>query len=321
MLRESLVSLDLRQPKVRRGDQQRCMIDYSMARSYSVPRDYLSYASKWRRAGSTLPSWCFMFGGPSDLRDIPSTTQLDVYGPHPITSMVRPARLVSEDSVLVVKGRIVDVVCVSRNPLASFSQASLLTPEVAKIGEPDQRLEVTKFVDEGEIPAFLSSLLDLLPEESGSQDLKPLFYTIFAWSPWSLSISDHKSAEETTAFQFWVYLQDWKLREKKRFNCLEHAISIMENYCSQLGGTVDKLSESNGEKTQSMREQAMRRLTNCTLKKGRVLGALALIVCTIPCKASRTAMLLWHFKGQTNFTPCAHAEICSNSLETYTWTA
>ncbi|EAT88720.1 hypothetical protein SNOG_03515 [Parastagonospora nodorum SN15] len=162
----------------------------------------LGIASKWRRTGLTLPSWCFMFGGPSDLREIPSTTSFDEYEPHPISSMVRPARFVSEDSVLVVKGRIVDVVCVSQHRLASSSQASLLTQEVTKIGEPDQRLEVTNSADKGGTLVFSSSLCDLLPDDPSSEDLIHLFYIVFARLPWSLPIVDQMSPGETTAFHF-----------------------------------------------------------------------------------------------------------------------
>ncbi|KAH6258567.1 hypothetical protein HBI40_060000 [Parastagonospora nodorum] len=226
----------------------------------------LGIASKWRRTGLTLPSWCFMFGGPSDLREIPSTTSFDEYEPHPISSMVRPARFVSEDSVLVVKGRIVDVVCVSQHRLASSSQASLLTQEVTKIGEPDQRLEVTNSADKGGTLVFSSSLCDLLPDDPSSEDLIHLFYIVFARLPWSLPIVDQMSPGETTAFHFLVCLQ--RLRSKNRgLDRLQHAISIVERYCSQLRGTWDKLFESSNEY-----KHARRRMSRYSLEKGRVLG-------------------------------------------------
>lgn len=226
----------------------------------------LNYASRWRRTNSTLPSWCCMFGGPSAIGKLPDTTLLGAYAPHPMTSMVRPARLVSKDSVLVVRGRVVDEVCVSRERLAPFDQASLLTQEVTKIGEPGQRLEVTKFATEGEISAFLSSLLDLLPDDPSSEYLERLFYTVFAQQAWYLPVPDHMSLDETIAFHFSVYLQDEK-SSKKGLNRLEHAISIVGRYCSQLGGIGDKVSGSNDEK-----KQAMRRMSSYSLKKGRVLG-------------------------------------------------
>jgi len=212
-----------------------------------------------------------MFSGPSDVSRVPQATFFDMYAPHPMMSMARSARLESEDSVLIVRGRVVDVVCVSQKCLDPSGQASLLQLDVTEIGELDQRLEVTKLADEDKLPVFLSSLLNVFPDNLCSEDLESLFYTVFARIPWFLPVVNQWSREETTAFHFWVYLQDWKLA-KKDLDRLEHAISIVERHSSRLGGTVGKFSESNDEKKQSMQEQAMQRMESCQLGRGRVLG-------------------------------------------------
>jgi hypothetical protein len=139
-------TLDLTPDYTPGNDIERLILEFSVrALTHASHLQLLNYASMWRQPDSRLPSWCFMFNNPSNVSAPPPSTALDAYAPHPMTSTDQPvARVISENSILIVKGRIIDAVCTSRKRTTSISSATSAIQEMDGTGTPNKSPDGTK---------------------------------------------------------------------------------------------------------------------------------------------------------------------------------
>ncbi|KAG2420071.1 hypothetical protein HFD88_004869 [Aspergillus terreus] len=154
----------------------------------SVDLELLSFAISWRRPNSTLPSWCLTLNSPANT-SIPETLPLRVYTPHPRLYIHKPAQFRKDNSLLTVKGRVLDYVSISRSTISWAHDDPRVTSQLE----------------------FLSSLTCLLPDGVSIEEVASLLRTVTARAPWSPPSDTQAGTNEAIAFHFWAYLQH-KLR-------------------------------------------------------------------------------------------------------------
>lgn len=136
----------------------------------------LSFSFSWRQANSKLPSWCLTLDYSVNTNP-PETIPFNMYTPHPKTHGPDLARFCMDDSILVVKGRILD-----------YASASSSSINITQTG-------------------FFSSLIDLLHGGFSMEDITCLLRTITAKAPWTPPAGAPVDPDEMLAFHLWAYLR------------------------------------------------------------------------------------------------------------------
>ncbi|EXJ76532.1 uncharacterized protein A1O5_01040 [Cladophialophora psammophila CBS 110553] len=219
--------------------------------------ELISFAFSWRPPNSTLPSWCFTLDRPANLTT-PDLLPLEVYTPHPKQHGFHLARFHTNDSILVVKGRILDYVS-TPNPSAGW-------PHVGDVRQ-------TSPVD------IISSLGYLLHDGFSIEDVVSLLCTITARAPWSPPPGILGRIDETMAFHFWTYL-----RHKSHLlaKCVETSSTTIKELllrCHHIMTRIQALTPgftySEPERNEDVAKEeylACQRVLRYALEKGRCLG-------------------------------------------------
>lgn len=156
----------------------------------AVNLEFLSFSFSWRQPKSSLPSWCLALDCPADI-NTPENTPVEVYKPHPKSHGFRLARFSESNSILVVKGRILDYY-VSTNPSSPLSWHH---DDAAAHGSQIE---------------FLCSLVYLLlPDGCSLEHTAILLRTIAARAPWPPPFPDGEVSGngKSMTFHLWAYLR------------------------------------------------------------------------------------------------------------------
>ncbi|KAL5356011.1 heterokaryon incompatibility protein-domain-containing protein [Aspergillus floccosus] len=154
----------------------------------SVDLELLSFAISWHRPNSTLPSWCLTLDSPANT-SIPETLPLRVYTPHPRLYIHKPAQFRNCNSLLTVKGRVLDYVSISGSTIPWAHDDPRITSQLE----------------------FLSDLACLVSDGVSIEEIASLLRTITVKAPWSPPPDTQAGANGAISFHFWAYLQH-KLR-------------------------------------------------------------------------------------------------------------
>lgn len=144
--------------------------------------EVLSYAISWRRPNSKLPSWCLPIDRPAG-KDSAEILSPNLYEPHP--EELEPVQFHMENTILAVKGRIIDFVSAPHATIAWSLEGSSNESPVES----------------------LSNLMHLLLEDPSTEHIVTLFRTIIAEDPWAPPLDARVGENEALASQFLFYLQ------------------------------------------------------------------------------------------------------------------
>ncbi|KAF2621167.1 HET-domain-containing protein [Macroventuria anomochaeta] len=146
--------------------------------------ELLSFSLSWRQPHSTLPSWCLNLDIAFDANS-PANVPVEVYKPHPIWQLKESVRFRSNDSVLIVRGRIID-------NISTKNYSTVRIHETTNISSQN---------------GFLRSLVSTVPDNFHMEDISRILDTTTARAPWSPQPTAQATKDEVIAFYFWVYLR------------------------------------------------------------------------------------------------------------------
>ncbi|KAJ6007733.1 hypothetical protein N7540_011709 [Penicillium herquei] len=224
----------------------------------AINLELLVYAISWRSPNSTLPSWCLTLDQPVRL-DTPEPLPFEVYTPHPRPYRYFPAHFHTDNSVLAVRGQILDYVSISGSEIIRF-------------------LSVT---EDQSIPShfkFLCSIEYLLRDGFSIEDVVSLLRTITAKGPWSVPPDLKTSSDETMVFHFWVYLR-YQLRSlSDSFKNSAMITSLLKRFnlilteIQQLFSNFDKNDPRQLTSMTDIEHIAYDRISRHALEQGRYVG-------------------------------------------------
>jgi hypothetical protein len=151
--------------------------------------ELLTFAVWWRRPDSELPSWCMELDPPHD-DDTADRQLFNMYAPHPTQGGADLVRFSECGSLLVVKGRLLDIVSVQ-------DTFPILPSQTSKYDE-----EESQYV-------YLSSIIDLVPAELRMEDIASVVRTITVGRPWTPPSGNETEHDETVVYHIWTYLRAW----------------------------------------------------------------------------------------------------------------
>jgi hypothetical protein len=218
--------------------------------------EFLSFGLSWRRPDSTLPSWCLDLEctvGANSPVDVPA----EVYKPHPTSLLIHPPRFHTDNSILVVKGRILDC-------------ASAINPSVAWVSDATSNSLQAN---------FLSELLHTEPDGFSLSDVACILRTVTARAPWSPPSVANVSEIDATAFHFWTYLRHLLRVLSENSSILPLAAERLFECCHRILESIKALAPHNAYPESQVTDEihreenlALEKVLHYSLEEGRCLG-------------------------------------------------
>ncbi|KAJ5721342.1 uncharacterized protein N7483_009276 [Penicillium malachiteum] len=226
----------------------------------AINLELLIYAISWRSLNSTLPSWCLTLDQPVSL-NTPEPLPFEVYTPHPRPYRYFPAHFHTDNSLLAVKGRILDYVS---------TPGSDITCSLTE--DPSVPLQLK----------FLCSVEYLIRDAFSIEDIVCLLRTITAKGPWSAPSNLQAGSDEIIVFHFWAYLRHRLRTLSDSSNGNHPAVLQLINCCHQilrntgkLLSDADKYALQGLEDVTEIESVAYDRISRYVLEQGRIIGRTA----------------------------------------------
>ena len=167
----------------------------------------LNFACLWRQTHSSLPSWCLTLDRES-ITNTPETIAYDIYSPHPFSNDSLLTTFQANNSVLVIKGQVLDYV-----------------PFPISVTALSGQLKDASHME------FFSAVLQLIPDEPSIADITTLLLTITGRASWSPSRGAYRSTSENIAFYFWAYIRHMLRLTTKLTEGTEKSLGVLLYRC------------------------------------------------------------------------------------------